>query len=282
MIACALSACGGGAAASTETTTTTTTTADPEPTTQGSETSSDVAAAPPAEPAPRMRVVHATSDEAAASVSITLDGRSAVVDALAYGHASPYVDVATGRHSIVVHGPATEGGEGPSLALASDELESAHAYTVFFVTQGSADAPFALYTGDDDDEPGDDVAALRFFNAIIGGDDVDVCLPGGSARAPGEPVFADVAPNALGSANGLRYADLPAGAEVALQVRAHGSPPCRGRMIGIGRFTPTAGTSYTAVAIGRTSGRPRAELQLMVCSDAPADGSCQTVALASH
>lgn len=270
-------ACGGGAS---ETRATETTPAPPSSADTSSEPAPDATAAAPASPPPRVRVVHATSDEAAGTVSVALDSGEPFVSSLAYGAASGYVAVDEGRHSIVVHGGSDDA---PStLAVASDVLEADHAYTVFFVTQGAADAPFALYTGDDDDQPGDEVAGVRFFNAIIGGDDVDVCLPGASARATGEPVFADVAPNALGSASGLRYADLPAGDEVALQVRAHGSPPCRGRAIGVARFTPEAGASYTAVAIGRTTGRPRAPLQLLVCRDAPGDGSCTAVPLGSR
>lgn len=278
LVALALVACGGGSseAASTETT--------PPPAEQShaEATSGDTEAAPPppAAPPPRIRVVHASSDEAAGSIAVALDSGEPFVTGLSYGNASAYVGVAEGRHSVTVHGGSEDA---PStLGVASDVLESDHAYTVFFVTQGSADAPFALYTGDDDDHPGDDVAGIRFFHAIVGADDVDVCLPGPTTRAPSEPVFADVAPNALGSADALRYADLPAGTEVALQVRAHASPPCHGRAIGVGHFTPEAGVPYTVVAIGRTTGRPRAALQLLVCRDAPSDGSCTAVPLGSR
>jgi hypothetical protein len=274
----ALAACGGGAAATqqTETTPAADTTPSPEPTAE-EPASSGESAAPEAGP-PRIRVLHATSDEAASDVTVGLDSDEPVITSLTYAHGSGYVAVDSGRHSIVVHGPATES-HTPVLGLASDDLEPEHAYTLFFVTQGAADAPFALYTGDDDDHPGEDVAALRFFHAMIGVDDVDVCLPGATARAAGEPLFADVSPNSLGTSQGIRYADIPAGESVALQVRAHSSPPCAGRMVGTGHFTPTAGTSYTAVAIGRTTGHPHAALQLLVCSDAPADGTCDTVAM---
>lgn len=282
----ALAACGGGAAETHEETTPASDTTGSESTSASSEPAPDTqpaAATTPSANAPRVRVIHATSDEAAADVSVGLDSDEPFVASLAYGHASGYVAVEEGRHSLVVHGPETET-HSPVLGLASDVLEADHAYTLFFVTQGSADAPFALYTGDDDDHPGEDVAALRFFHAMIGVDDVDVCLAGSGRGAAGQPLFADVARNSLGTSQGLRYDDLPAGADVALQVRAHSSPPCGGRMIGVAHFTPTAGTSYTAVAIGRRTGRPAAPMQLMVCTDAPAEGAgaCETVALAAR
>ncbi len=279
LIAFVLHACGGGTTETARTQTTPEPEASPTP-----ERTPEPEATPPASAAvpPRLRVIHATSDEAAATISVALDsGSDPFITSLAYGNGSGYVAVEEGRHSIIAHGASTDSGA-PVLGLASDVLEAEHAYTLFFVTQGAADAPFALYTGDDDDQPGEDVAALRFFHAMIGVDDVDVCLPGATARASGEPIFADVAPNSLGTAQGIHYADVPAGESVTIQVRAHGSPPCHGRVVGVARFTPDAGTSYTAVAIGRTTGRPHAALQLLVCSDAPADGACTTVAMPTH
>lgn len=279
LAASALFACGGGGGgeshaettpAQTETTTdssgddTSTTTSSPE-----------VEAAPPAAAAPRVRVIHATNDEAAAHISVGLDASGdPFVTSIAYGTGSGYVAVAEGRHSITVHGE-----NDAVLGLASDVLEAGHAYTVFFVTQGAADAPFALYTGDDDDTPGEDVAAIRFFHAIQGVDDVDFCLMEGRSASP---LFADVAPNALGSSQNLRYVDLPTG-DVTVQLRAHASEVCHGRPVGSAHFSATAGTSYTAIAIGRPSGRPRAPAQLLVCRDAPnGDGGCDAVALSGH
>jgi hypothetical protein len=281
--ALALVACGGGSGETrtTETTPDTTETSPPAP--AATSDAADETPPPPAATAPRVRVIHATNDEAAASISVGIDSDAEpFVASLAYGRASGYVAVAEGRHSVMVYGAESDTGR-TTLGLASDVLESDHAYTVFFVTQGAADAPFALYTGDDDDDPGDEVAAIRFFHAIQGVDDVDLCTPGATARAAGTPLFADVARNALGSAANLRYVDLEPAAEVALQVRAHSSDVCHGRLIGVSRFTPTAGISYTAVAIGNPSGRPRAAAQLLICRDAPSgDGGCDTVALAAH
>jgi hypothetical protein len=281
LAALALAACGGGSTA-TQTTETTPDTTTTDTTTADTSDSGGQAPPPAAEP-PRMRVIHATNDAAAASISVGLDSQAEpFVASLAYGEGSGYVAVAEGRHSVMVYGAESDTGRA-TLGLASDVLEAAHAYTVFFVTQGAADAPFALYTSDDDDDPGDEVAAIRFFHAIQGVDDVDFCQPGATARATGTPLFADVARNALGSAANLRYVDLEATGEVALQVRAHASEVCHGRMIGVGRFTPQAGTSYTAIAIGNPSGRPRAAAQLMICRDAPVgDGGCDRVALATH
>jgi len=275
LIALALTACGGGAAQ------THTETAGPAATHEEApppaETHQEAAA--PAAPPPRVRVVDACNDEAAATISASIDSDDPFVASLAYGAASAYVAVAEGRHSITIHGP--EAGGNATLGLASDVLEADQAYTVFFVTQGAADAPFALYTGDDDFHAEEDGASLRFFHAIQGVDDVDVCQPG-SGRGAGTPLFADVARNALGSAGGVRYADVATG-EVSIQLRAHSSTVCSGRPIGTGHFTAAAGMTYTAIAIGRPSGRPRAAAQLMICSDAPAgDGTCQTVALSAH
>jgi len=275
LVALALTACGGGAAQThTEAPPPAETHAEAPP---PAETHEEPAA--PATTPPRVRVIDACNDEAAATISAAIDSDDAFVPSLGYGAASAYVAVAEGRHSITVHGP--EAGGNATLGLASDVLEADHAYTVFFVTQGAADAPFALYTGDDDFHAEEDGASLRFFHAVQGVDDVDVCLPG-SGRGAGTPLFADVARNALGSANGIRYADITPG-EVSIQLRAHSSTVCSGRAIGTGHFAATAGMTYTAIAIGRPSGRPRAAAQLMICSDAPAgDGTCQTVALSAH
>ncbi len=264
-------ACGGGETA-----------AEPEPTatTEGSEATPEPVAeaeAPPPEPMSRVRVIHASSDPAAATVSIGIDARSdPLIASLAYRSGSAYTEASAGHHSVVVRGPSAEEGlEGPTLALASEELEQEHTFTAVFVSQDVADSPFTVFASEDVvAPPPEGEAAVRFFHALIGTDDVDLCLPGATARADGTPLFADVAPNAFGSATGLQLANVPAGGEIVVQLRAHAQPICHGRVAGVARFTPTSGTSYTLVAIGRTTGRPRVDREMLICPDAPADGSC--------
>lgn len=270
-------ACGGGSAAT-----------EPEPTaeTEGSEAEVEdttVAEAPPPEPMSRVRVIHASSDPAAASVSIALDARTEpLIAELAYRSGSAYTDASPGHHSVVVRGPATESGEGPTLALASEELETEHTFTAVFVSQAVADSPFTVFASEDAGSPMEDEATVRFFHALVGGGEVDVCVAGATARAEATPLFADVSPNAFGSAAGTQFADVAASGEVVVQLRAHSSPACRGRVAGVARFTPTAGSSYTLVAIGRTTGQPRAAREMLVCPDAPADGSCTVAPISAH
>ncbi len=278
-----LGACGGGGGGTSEAAHEDTTAAsEPPASSSGDEHPAEEPAEPVAAP-PRVRLVHASADANVGAISASIDSAEPFATGVGYGTASPYVAVASGRHNVYVRGAEDDSGMAPTLGLASDVLEDEHAYTVFFVTQGSADAPFALYTGDDDDSPGDESAAIRFFHALEGVDDVDLCTPG-SGRGAGTALFADVARNALGTANGLRYTDLPAGESATVQVRQHSSTVCSGRVIGVAHFAAASGTSYTAVAIGRSGGRGRgASPQLLVCRDAPAgDGGCETVALASR
>ena len=273
---CLTFACGGGGATEPE----------PTATTEGDETTVEATPEPEAPPPPAMshvRVIHASSDPAAASVSIGLDARSEPIIAdLAYRSGSAYTDATAGHHSIVVRGPSTEAGEGPTLALASDDLEAEHTFTAVFVTQAVADSPFTVFASQDAGSPHEGEATVRFFHAVVGVDDVDLCLAGATARAEATPLFADVALNAFGSTTGMQYADVPATGEVVVQLRAHGSPACHGRVAGVARFTPTADTSYTLVAIGNTTGRPRADREMLICPDAPADGSCTAVPIAAR
>lgn len=281
----ALGACGGGGGggAASETTPESTTASSETPASSSGDETASTEAAAPAAPPPRVRVIHASADANVGAISVSIDSAEPFATGVAYGTASGYVAVASGRHNVYARGAEDESGMAPTLGLASDVLEDEHAYTVFFVTQGSADAPFALYTGDDDDSPPAEGAAIRFFHALEGVDDVDFCTPG-SGRGAGTALFADVARNALGTANGLRYTDLPAGESATVQVRQHSSTVCSGRMIGVAHFPVAVGTSYTAVAIGRSGGRGRgASPQLLVCRDAPdGDGACEAVALSAR
>ncbi len=269
-------ACGGGGAA------------EPEPVAQtgGAEAEAEAEPepeAPPPTPMSRVRVIHASSDPAAASVSIALDARAEPIIAdLGYRTGSPYAEASAGHHSVVVRGPATEAGEGATLALASDDLEPEHTFTAVFVSQVVADSPFTVFASEDGGTPREGEATVRFFHALVGVDRADVCLAGASARAEATPLFADVSRNAFGSVSGTQFGDVPASGEVTLQLRAHKTPVCHGRVLGVARFTPTAGTRYTLVAIGNAAGRPRVERELLICPDAPADGACTAIPIAAH
>ena len=267
-------ACGGGTPA-----------AEPEPVaeTTGAETETASEPAPPPPPAmSRVRVIHASPDPAAASVTIALDARTEpLIAELAYRSGSAYTDASASHHSIVVRGPATEAGEGPTLALASEDLEPEHTFTAVFVSQAVADSPFTVFASEDVVAPEGD-ASVRFFHALTGVDDIDLCVAGATARAEATTLFGEVALNAFGAAAGTQFASVPATGEVVIQLRAESSPTCHGRVLGVARFTPAASTSYTLVAIGRTTGRPRADRELLICPDAPADGSCTAAPIAAH
>lgn len=231
---------------------------------------------PPPEPA-RVRVIHAAFDPSAAAIALAFDGADPAIPSLAYEFASAYVELPAGSHAASVRANDAE--------LIGAELDLAAEggwYTA--IAYSTADFPAAVQlTTDRIEAPAEGSAAIRLFHGIVGLTAVDVCTPGATARADGTPIFADVQPGALAAApDGTTYASVPAGAEITLQLRAQNATPCHGRVQGVAHVTPVSG-NYTLVAVGRTSGRPRVDRELLLCADPPAtDTSCATVPIAAH
>ncbi len=245
--------------------------------TTGDETVATEPAPPPAPEPARVRVIHAAFDPSAASIAIAFDGDEPAIPSLAYEFASAYVELPAGSHAASVRSSDTE--------LISSQLDLPTGggwYSA--ITYSTADFPAAMQLAEDRAEsPAEGSASVRLFHGIVGLPAVDVCTPGATARADGLPVFADVQPGALATApDGTAYAMVPADAEITLQFRAQNAVPCHGRLQGVALFTPVSG-NYTLVAVGRTSGRPRVDRELLLCADPPAsDTSCATVPISAH
>nr|MDQ3036706.1 hypothetical protein [Myxococcota bacterium] len=127
-----------------------------------------------------------------------------------------------------------------------------------------------------DDAPGEGAAGARLFHALVGVDAVDACIGGATPRDPATPLWNGVAYGTLASSEAGPYADIPAGGELALQLRAPHATPCRGRVLGVAHTALTPGANHTLVLLGRTSGRPRVDRELVVCTEGEG-GSCIAV-----
>jgi hypothetical protein len=233
---------------------------------------------PPPPPAPaRVRVVHASPDPATASVSVYLDGGSTpAIAGLAYRAVAGYAELPPGAHTVAVR-PATAPADSPAaLEGSTPELASGAGYTVIAHGLASGVPALALAAAaDDGPAPEAGHAHVRFFHALVGAAAADICLPGANARAAGTPVFANVAYGTFGAASGEgahgTFANVPTGAEVRLQIRAaNAARPCTGASLGTVAFTPTEGV-WTAVAVGRTTGRPAVAKELLLMMDGSAD-----------
>ncbi|AKF11446.1 DUF4397 domain-containing protein [Sandaracinus amylolyticus] len=271
-ISLALAACGGAPAAEPE----------PEPTTAGAE---EPPPPPPPPPPARIRAVHATSEPAVSSVSFAFaEGAEPVISNLAYRSATAYLEVPPGAHHVRVLGvPSVETGEAPELLATDTELASESSTTLILVGMAAGDPPLAVVVAPDRTEPpGEGLAALRLYHAIAGQGPVDVCVAGAAPRDPALPVFTAVEPNAFARGDAGEWADVLPSGEIALQLRAPNPTPCRGRVLGVARFTPSAGSRHTLVAVGRASGRPRVDRELLVCNDPPGDGACTVVPIAAR
>ncbi len=230
--------------------------------------------APPPAPA-ALRVIHASPDRAAASVSVYLDGSEvAAMQGVAYRAIVGAVQVAPGAHPVSVR--STNAAGTVLLTAETPALTEGGRFTAIVHGLGAGAPRLALAASQDSTEaPDAGKARVRFFHALVGLGAVDVC----TVATPGHPaaaVFANVAFGAFGA-----YADVPAGAPIALQVRAQNARPCTGLVRGTARVTPADRGIVTAVAIGRVVGAPAAPRQLLVCDDARTDGapSCATVAV---
>lgn len=261
----ALNACGGAPAPEPE--------PEPEPTTGAEE------APPPPPPPATVRVIHGAFDPSAASVSVAFDGADPIVTDLAYQQASGYVEVAAGEHALSLLG--ADGTE--LLGWTPPAFGEGASYTL--VMSSAEEIPVVFGASmDEAASPRENTAAIRVFHGVVGLDAVDVCLAGESARADGILIFQNVQPSSFAGTEGAMYAELPSpGTELTLQLRTTNARPCHGRVQGVARVTPVAGGRYTAVAVGRASGRARVDRELLVCADPPAvDTSCTAVPITAR
>jgi hypothetical protein len=218
-------------------------------------------------------LIHAAVEAADQAVILASEGTA--TRATTYQFSSTYLPLSPGSHEMSARANDTE------LIAATFSLREGMATIVAYST---GDFPVALALAEDPaSEPPANMAQIRVFHAIVGQSAVDVCAPAPSARADGAPIIANVSPGSLNATDGA-YVAVPSGAELPLQIRAQNATLCHGRIVGTAHgFSPVAGSNYTLVFVGRTTGRHRVALELLFCADPPAvDTSCATLTLEAH
>jgi len=262
LLVLSLAACGGSRPPPASTAQRADSEPDPEP--------APVASTPPEA---RVRLIHAAVESNEQQVVLASDGAS--TSPTAYQFSSSYVALTPGHHDVSARANDTE------LIGASFELAEGM-FTV--VAYSTADFPVALTLAPDSaSTPPSDMAQIRAFHAIVGQSAIDLCTPSSAPHGDGAPILANVATGSASAADGS-YVPVPGGVELPLQLRAQNATPCHGRVLGTAHgFTPAAGSNYTLVFVGRTSGRHRVTPELLFCADPPAvDTSCATLSIEAH
>ncbi len=227
----------------------------------------------PEPPAPgRARLIHA----AAGSSRIEIGGAvgDAALGAAAFSAATPYAEVEGGAQvSVSVEDGEPVTATGPAAGAPGT-----------FVVYSDAEAPTDFAVLPLVDEPGTVTGQqrARVVNALLGAESIDVCMPGATARAAGTPVFQDVAYGDVGGIPSFpsRYQPVSFAGEVTLQIRQHADTPCSGRSLGnvtLPAIDINVAHNLTMIVVGRTSGRPAVPKAVLVCQDAPGDGTCASV-----
>jgi hypothetical protein len=262
-----------------------------EPTNPEPETGGDAGVAEPTPPPPppppepvkvRARLVHAaaTASKAPLSVAYTGEGEAQpLAEGLAYGSTTTYAEATLAPEATKIGlSLAADGFETPDGDVAISD-GAAHTVVVYSDAETAGQLHFAASV-DESAAPAAGMQA-RFFHAVVGWGDLDVCTPGATPRDPGTPMFAGVAYGGFATAG---YQPLTP-ETTRLQIReANAETPCSGRVIGGVALRPPQGVdpttpmNLTFLAVGRGSGRPPVPRGLLVCTDAPADApACQRV-----
>lgn len=260
--------CGGGGEAAeddTQQTSGTEVVAEPEPAPEPE---------PPPPPAPgRARVIHAAAG--AASAEVTGTAGDAALGAAAFKSATAYGEVVGGGEvsvSLADGTPVTAAG--PAAGAPG---------TVVVYSDATTPANLAALALVDEQGTVMGQQRARLVNALLGAATLDLCLPGETARSPGTTIFMGVAYGDVGGIPAFpsRYQPVTfAGPEVRVQVRVGAENPCSGRVIGTATLPEidiNAPHNITIVAVGRMTGRPAVAKELLICQDAPGDGSCVSV-----
>ena len=145
---------------------------------------------------------------------------------VAFATASDYVTASLGPRASEL--PITvEAGE-VAVASSSLSIEPGASHTAFVTSGAEGEEGLAVALFADLAEPPGDEMLARFFNAVLGWDDIDVCLPPASADEEPETVFVGVAYGGL-AAEG--YVELARDTR-RLQFRAASDDGyCMGRVI---------------------------------------------------
>jgi hypothetical protein len=247
----------------------------------------------PTPPAPQpievsVRIIHAAATAATKNIGVTYatggTTPGGLASDLAFRSATGYTSATLTPGSTGIGLSASAEGFDP-LTVAEPITAGEPHTAIVFSRPDSATALQATVLRDAAQAPDAGKTRVRFFHAVVGWNDVDVCAPGATARDAAVPVFPAARYGQLaGSQSSLdRYIDMPAGV-TKLQVReAKPDAPCTGRVLGAVDVTPPAGASVdaanvTLVAVGRGTGRPAVPRAVLMCLDSPAQApSCSAL-----
>lgn len=221
-----------------------------------------------------MRVIHAAALAKAAPINVGHQPQGApgsLATALAYGAASAYTSATLQPQAQSI--PLSVAAEGFD-AFADTRPVSAgdpHTAIVFSAADGGT-ALDAAISHDSMQAPDSGSTKVRFFNAIVGWAELDVCAPGATAGDAAVPLFPG---SAYGQMSHPEYVDLPAGVQKVQLRAADADAPCTGRVLGVAEIAPPEGATLdaqnvTLVATGRGTGRPVVARALLLCLDSPA------------
>ena len=230
---------------------------------------------PPPPPPPTevsLRLIHAAASASKVPVSATFtaeEGDQPLAEALEFGSTSAYSEATLAPDSTKIAMAVTaEGFEAPSGE--QPVSDGAHHTFIVFSAPDTTDQLDLAVTLDEGSGPEEGMKA-RFFHALVGWDAVDVCTPGATSKAPGEPVFTNVGYGGFAS---IGYQPIPPETK-QLKIRvANEETPCSGKVIGGVTLQPPegvdpSGKNLTLIAIGRAKGRPAVAKALLVCTDSP-------------
>jgi hypothetical protein len=226
----------------------------------------------------RLRTIHAAVGVAKGWVTVRCtaeEGPAALAEELGIGSTTGYVGAALSPGSTNLPLSLEAGGSDPVSSSATIVDGASHTAIVFSDAEGDSALAAAVYR--DSVEPPLEGMMIRFFHAVLGWGEIDVCLPAPFANEEAETLFAGVTYGGLASEG---YIDLPSDTR-RIQLRtASEEGYCMGPVIGAGFLRPPRGfeldsQNLTIIALGRLSGRPAVPRALLVCQDAPAESpSC--------
>ncbi len=235
-------------------------------------------APPPPPPGALVRVIHASPEQFAQTVAAYTDnGQVPVIPELRFGAAEGYLPVPAGVHSVQARVPGMPPTGPAPVNWNTPDMQSGHVYTIIAHGLVSDLSGPQLTFAHEEDELARTIPGrtrLRFFHALVGGGNVDVCLNGST------PAFQGAAYGAFANAAGVpgHYAASQPG-EVRLTFRAANQNPCTGRIVGSVPLQLVDGVSVLLVATGRIArGQGGVAPQVLLCPDtAPQQASCTPI-----
>ena len=237
-----------------------------------------MAPAPPPPPPPpvevSLRVIHAAAMARAAGLTATVAAAqgapTSVAADLAFGTGGAYTSATLAPAARSLNLSVEAEGFDPLSDSGAVTAGDPHTAIVFSTPDGGT-ALAAAIAHDTTEAADSGTTKVRFFNAVVGWDEVDVCTPGATAREAATPLFPAAT---YGQMNEAGYTDLPAGVQKVQVREANPDAPCTSRVLGVAELAPPEGATLdaknvTLVAVGRGAGRPAVPRALLLCLDSP-------------